>query len=192
MKSVLGGLLILFNFAFLVITFGDWRGWAIAYVLDVPSLMPFIWVMAAIIIMTGDYKVYVKSVNAILSKKYTISNADKERAVQLYRLLSKAVLYTAFITFIIGLIMLLGQFEDISTLGPMITLSVIPPLYGAIINMVFIHPAIYILKNRENSEPAAVISEKLVVQKLLDLCYRKGISPEEIMEAEDISFGNKN
>ena len=160
--------------------------------IDVPSLLPFILIMAAVIFMTGEYKTYTKSVNAILSKNYKISYADKEKAIRLYRLLGKVVVYTTVLNFTIGLSMMLVQFESVDNLGPMISVALVSVVYGTIINLVFIYPAIHILKNRENSETARVISEKLVVDKLLELCYKKGISPEEILDAEDISLRGKN
>ena len=83
------------------------------------------------------------------------------------------------------------QLDDPRHIGSMLATSLLSVVYGLIINLVFIYPAIYILKHRENIEPVKVISEKLIVDKLLELCHKKGISPEEILEADDISFGNK-
>ena len=160
--------------------------------IDVPSLLPFILIMAAVIFMTGEYKTYTKSVNAILSKDYKISHADKEKAIRLYRLLGKTVVYTTVLNLTIGLGIMLGQFESVQFLGPMLSVAMVSVVYGTTINLVFIYPAIHILKNRENSETVRVISEKLVVDKLLELCYKKGITPEEILDAEDISLGGKN
>jgi hypothetical protein len=63
-------------------------------------------------------------------------------------------------------------------------------LYAAFLHIVLIYPSVYILKNRKTpEEKPVVISEKQVVSKLLELCYKQGISPEELLNAEEINFG---
>ena len=56
------------------------------------------------------------------------------------------------------------------------------------VNLVFTYPAIHIIESRYNQEEKRVISEKQVMDKLLELCYKKGVSPEEIMDANEIKF----
>ena len=188
MRYVTGQAAIIIIFVVAVMIFGG-TGLAIVQVMDAPSLMPLGIVIAATVFMTGEYKTFTKSVNALLSKKYKISYEDLQRAIGLYKLLAKVIVYTTLISFVLGIIMMFGMLETPDLLGPMISVALVSVLYGLIANLVFIYPAIHILQNRENSETVKVISEKLVVDKLLELCYKKGISPEEILEADDISFG---
>jgi hypothetical protein len=51
-----------------------------------------------------------------------------------------------------------------------------------------IYPAIYLLEIRRNAEEKIVISEKQIIDKMLEMCYRQGITPEEILNAGEISF----
>ena len=191
MRYATGQAIIIFIIAVTVVVIGG-TGSAIIRVLDAPSLMPLGIVIAATIFMTGEYKTFTKSVNALLSKKYKISYEDLQRAIGLYRLLAKVVVYTTIISFILGLLVMFGGIREYEfslwLLGVMFSNALVSVIYGLIANLVFIHPAIHILKHRENSESVKVISEKLVVDKLLELCYKKGISPEEILEANDISL----
>ena len=195
MRYVTGQAIIIFIFVVTVIIIGG-TGLAIFEVIDTPSLMPLGIVIAATVYMTGETKTFIKSVNALLSKKYKISYTDLQRAIGLYRLLAKVVVYTTLISFVLGIIMMFGSIRDYEfslwLLGVMLSVALVSVFYGLIANLVFIYPAIHILQNRENSETINVISEKLVVYKLLELCYKKGISPEEILEADDISFGSKS
>ena len=188
MRYVTGQVVTIFIFVVTVIILGG-TGLAIAEVIDAPSLMPLIIVIAATVFMTGEYKTFTKSVNALLSKKYKISYEDLQKAIALYGLLAKVVVYTTLITFVLGFTLMVRTLYSPEYLGPMLSVALISVFYGLIANLVFIYPAIHILKHRENSESVKVISEKLVVDKLLELCYKKGISPEEILEADDISFG---
>jgi len=140
--------------------------------------------------MSGDFKIHIKATNALLSKKYVISAADKEKAIALYTLMSKVTIGTTIMLIAIGLVMMFGRLEDPNMLGPMVAVSLISLIYGAFINLMIL-PAIYILKNRPNLEPVSVlISEKQVIDKLLELCYKQGISPEEILDAKEIAFRN--
>ena len=190
MKYVMGGFAIFLVVLLTIAVLGEGFG-ALARFMDAPSLLPFILIISAIILMTGEYRTHVKAVNAIVSKKYKISYADKERAINLYRLLAKAVVYITLLQFIVGFVLMLGMHGDIYTLGPIVAVALVSVFYGVFINLVFIYPAIHILKHRENSEIAPIISEKLVVDKLLELCHKKGISPEEILNAEEINFKGK-
>ena len=191
MRYVTGQAVIIFIFIVTVIILGG-TGWALMEVIDAPSLMPLGIVIAATVFMTGETKTFTKSINALLSKKYKISYEDLQRAISLYKLLAKVVVYTTLITFVLGIILMFGSVRDYEfdlwLLWAMLSVALVSVFYGLVANLVFIYPAIHILKQRENSESVKVISEKLVVDKLLELCYKKGISPEEILEAEDISF----
>jgi len=197
MKYALGVVIFLFLMTFPAwwITGGGQMNAVIQFI-HMPSLMFFLFAITAVIIITGEYKTYIKAVNAVLSKKYKISNPDKEKAIRLFGLLLKTVNYTILVMTVTPIVLMLGNLDDPSMLGPMFSVSLLVPLYGFLINLIFIHPAIYILKSRLNTESPPVISEKQVVDKLLEMCYRQGISPEEVLNADEISFrtgtGGKN
>ena len=194
MRYVLGAASMIFVVCFTIAILGNSPRALLEFV-DMPSLLPLIMIVSATIFMTGEYRTHTRAVNAILSKKYKISNQDKEKAIMLYKLLAKVVVYTSLLITIIGFVQMIGMMDGelwAASWRAMLSVAVVPLVYGAIINLAFIYPAIHILHNRENSEVAAVISEKLVVDKMLELCYKKGITPEEILDADDISFGGRN
>jgi len=167
---------------------GGWGFWVIAFFLDMPTLISILFVNFAVILVTGQFKILIRGKNAILSKKYVISHEDKEKAIGLFRLLSKVTTGAAIMFTLISLNLMLGQLDDISTIGPMISIAMLSIIYGVVLNVIFFLPAIYILEHRQNPDEKIVISEKLVVNKLLELCYKQGISPEEILEADEIHF----
>jgi len=193
MRYALGVLLIPVSFAAvfagLILVFSDWHTHSILYFFDMPTLVPFIFVISTIIFMSGEFKVKVRAANALFSKNYVISARDKEKAIRLFKLLARAVIYVTVITTMISLSLMLMRLEDPSTIGPYLSLSMLSIIYGALINLALIYPAIHILENRPDPEPiSVVISEKQVIDKLLELCYKQGVPPEEILEAKEISF----
>jgi flagellar motor component MotA len=137
---------------------------------------------------TGNFKTYIMGVNALLSKKYHISAADKERAIRYFKMMSRTVMYASGMATIMMILFILLTLDDPSTLGPKIALSLSAVFYGFLINGVFTYPAVHILESRYNQEEKRVVSEKQVMDKLLELCYKQGISPEEIMDAREIYF----
>ena len=167
---------------------GDLSLQGITWVIDMPSLMTIVLAQWAVILITGEGKTFIKSLNALFSKKYVISNQDRLKAVELNILLSKVTVYAALFAFTTGLVFMLGMLGDPSVLGPIISVSLISLVYGALINIIFVLPAIYILKHRKNPDDNAAITEKQVVDKLLELCHKQGLSPEEIMEADEINL----
>ena len=187
MRYVLGVAIMFAGFAFLMLITGG----SISQVVDfvhMPSLMPFVITLTSVIMATNSRKVFIVSINAMLSKNYAISAADKEKSIRLYKMLGKTVTYTAIMTVMMGTMFMLMQLDDPSHLGPMISISLTSAFYGAFINLAFIYPAIYILETRYNAEEKRVISEKQVMDKLMELCYKQGITPEEILEATEINF----
>ncbi|MCL2216970.1 MAG: hypothetical protein FWB91_08135 [Defluviitaleaceae bacterium] len=189
MRRIVGIALTLLSLILFALIITDWIGADFAWFIDAATFLPFILMMASLIFLTGEFKIFVKAENAMLSKAYVLSAADKERAIELYKLLSKAVICTAVILTMMGVIAMLGQLESPDALGPMLSISLLSLLYGAAINLIAIYPAIHILKNRPDPEPVSiVISEKQIIDKLLELCYKQGISPEDIIAANEISF----
>jgi len=172
---------------------------SVVLAINMPAIAAFMVVTVAIIIMRGEFKVFIAAVNALLSKKYVISATDQEKAIKLFKLLSKSMTGTAVLCVACGFI-LMFSYTNWETM-PFITLSqlsfgfgitLIAVFYGAFINLVFYNPAISMLESRHNAEVKTVISEKQVIDKLLELSYKQGITPEEILEANEIAFRKKH
>ncbi|MCL2388042.1 MAG: hypothetical protein FWC89_10920 [Defluviitaleaceae bacterium] len=161
----------------------------IIWLIHAPAMMGYLLVLVAVLVVTGEFKIFVKSVNALLSKKYNISSEEIERGIKLFEVMKKSVIL-AGVFFTAGATMsMLRDLQDFHALGPMIAILLILVLYAAMINLVFILPAIYILKARQAAEAKLIsINEKEVVSKLLELCYKHDISPEEILNASEVTF----
>ena len=188
MKFLLGKLLFLFTIIMGILIASGFDTWLVMNFLDLPTLAWFAFIMTAVVVATGEARTFVAAVNALLSKKYVMSAQDKERALRLFRLLGKTVLAAAVMLTAVGVTFMLYQLADPAALGPFLAISLLSVVYGVGINMVFIYPAINILETRYNTEERTVISERQVIDKLLELCYRQGVAPEDIINANEIAF----
>jgi len=183
------GILVFLVFLFLLIALASGFNVGVALMLfDLATAIFFKAAVAAVIISTGGLKVFVMAINAILSKSYKISSADREKAVRLFKLIRKTIIYTAVLHTIIGVLLSMMQLSDIHAFMANLAISFLSIFYGALANMLLVNPAISILESRENVDEKIVISEKQVIDKMLELCYKQGVSPEEILNASEISF----
>jgi len=194
MRYIIGILVFLLTIILVITMLG---GHVLDY-LNLPTIVMFVLTYAAVIVMKGGFKTFVIAVNALLSKNYSISAADKEKAIRLFRLLAKSTIYAAILYTMICLFnMLIGvdwHYEGAElkrALAGNTAAGFLPMFYGLIANLVFINPAIDMLESRHNVDVKTVISEKQVMDKLLELCYKQGVSPEEILDASEISFRKK-
>ncbi|MCL1877529.1 MAG: hypothetical protein FWF80_01590 [Defluviitaleaceae bacterium] len=159
-----------------------------AWFIHAPTMFVYALVVSAVILITGEFKTKIRVANALFSKKYKISDEDTERGIRLLELLKISVIYTAVFFTIASTIVMMADLDNYDMLGPMIAIMLLIPMYAAMINLVLIIPAIHILKTRRNEEKAAHINERQVTNKLLELCYKQGITPEEILGAKEINF----
>jgi flagellar motor component MotA len=187
-RFALGKAFFVVGFLFAILVSNDFQAWGIREFLDAPTLIWFLLVLAGVITITGEFKTFVAAINALLSRKYVISAHTQERAVRLFRLMGKSVVYAIVVNITIMVALMLLQLDAPSALGPMISVALISVVYGGLFNLMLIYPAIYILELRRNADAVAFISEKQVIDKMLELCYKQGITPEEIVNASEIAF----
>lgn len=161
---------------------------AIAVLFDLPTTFAFIIAITSVIVATGSFKTFITAINALLSKKYSISAADKEKAVRLFQLIGKTVVYASVLFAVMGIMLMLRSLSDPYSIGPKVSIALCSLFQGTLINLILVYPAINVLETRYNVEERTVISEKQVIDKLLELCYRQGVSPEEILNAREIHF----
>ncbi|MCL2197853.1 MAG: hypothetical protein FWB80_02915, partial [Defluviitaleaceae bacterium] len=142
MRYVLG-IFILFPAALslMLIVYGNGNLGILTWFLDVGSLLQFILAIGAVILITGEFKTFSAALNVLFSKKYKISAENKEKAIRLFEMLPKVVNYCAVFYTMAGLILMLGDLDDINWLGPMLAIMLITPMYAAAINLVVILPA---------------------------------------------------
>jgi len=188
MKKAVGFLLVVGGFIFITLITVDWHGDMFVVIIDAPALLWKGFAISGVLLMTGEGKTFIAAVNAVLSRKYVLPEVMRIRAIRLFKMMIKVVWGSAVVAIMMTVMLILVQLENPAALGPMLSVSLSSALYAALINLVFFHPAIIILENRRNEAEKIVISEKQVIDKLLELCYRQGITPEEIMNAEEIGF----
>jgi flagellar motor component MotA len=160
----------------------------VAILINFPTIFILVWAAGGVTLATGNIRTYITAVNALISKKYFISAADKEKAIRYLKLMARTMIYTSVLITLLSLLMLLLTLNDPFTLGPKAAVALTSLFYGILVNLIFVYPAIYVLESRYNHEEKRVISEKQVMDKLLELCYKQGITPEEIMDAGEIHF----
>jgi flagellar motor component MotA len=156
--------------------------------LNLESIFAFVIISVGVTLSTNNFKTYFITTNALLSNKYYISASDKEKSIQYLKLMGRVIMYTGILITAMSLLMMLLTIDDPLTIGPKLAVSLVSLFYSVLVNMVFILPAIHVLEKRYNQEEKRVISEKQVMDKLLELCYKQGITPEDIMDATEIRF----
>jgi hypothetical protein len=168
----------------------NWDISDVFWLISAPTLVFFMFVMAAAIVYKQGFKTFIAAMNALLSKKYHISAVDKEKAINLLKFMSKSVTVAMFLHMTTIILLTLVRSDDLMwfEFGQNLSMNLLSVIYGLTINLVGIYPAINILETRYNLEEKRVISEKQVIDKLLELCYKQGISPDEIIDADEISF----
>ena len=194
MRYIIGVLVLLTTMCLTIILLGG----TITNYLNLPTLFLLLLVIAAVIIMKGGFKTFITAINAVFSKKYNISSIEKEKAVRMFKLLSKSVIYGMVLLTMISVVnMMMGLdfslFETnsllfINVVFANIAAALISVFYGLLLNLAFFNPIVSILESRQNADVKTVISEKQVMDKLLELCYKQGVSPEDILGASEISF----
>ncbi|MCL2187801.1 MAG: hypothetical protein FWC16_02070 [Defluviitaleaceae bacterium] len=188
MKRLMGYVVIFFGFFVLMAISANWQTWWLGQFLDAPSIIWLVFAIVGVILITGENKTFIVAINAIINKRYVLPEQTRDKAIRLFRMISKAVYGSAVIAVASSIVIMLLTLDDPSALGPMLSVSLLSAVYAAFINFVFFHPAIYLLENRRNAEQKILINERQVIDKMLELCYRQGITPEEIINAEEISF----
>ncbi len=183
---IIGFLLSLLGLAITVYVAADGDMYSISHIFDFWNLMPFVLAYAGVIVGTGSFKAFVMGVNAAISKKYRITDAQRDDAVELFRLLGRMTAYVSAAVVFIGLTMLLTNLNDPGSMGVRTGVILIAFLYGAAIQMLFIQPTIYMLTKRQTEEPAraARIKDKEALNKLAQLCFEKGITLDVDVQPE--------
>lgn len=130
--------------------------------INLPTIILLLLLMLAVVVMKGGLKPVITATNALISKKYHITDAEKDRSISLFLLLKKTVKYGSVSIFLISLMnMLLGLswsdpgLNTRSLSGAMAVnfqAALLSIVYGIIIIMVFLNPAIALLKERVNIE----------------------------------------
>jgi len=189
MRTLIFLLLLFIGMAFAIIGSNG----VIGHFINLPSLFGHLIILASVIVATSSFKTFIMGINGAFSKKYIMTKEQCDKTMQLFNLLQKTIIYSCIVQFFIGFVIVLNHLGDVSSWGPSIAMTLIAPIYGALINIAFIQPAIYILSHKHESEPSHIarIKDKEALDKLMQLCFEKGLTHEDIMDADEITLRKK-
>lgn len=193
MQRRIGFLVLVFGVVFSMMLISHYVVNDVLVFINTPTLVYFILIILGTVLTTSGFKGFVISVNGVLSRKYQMTDEDRDKGIELFTMLTKTVTQGGVALIFISLCLMLLRFDDLSALGPSMAVAFNSVLYASLINMLLLNPAIYILKHRAEAEPArtARVKDKAAADKLLQLCFEKGLTFEEIMQAEEISLRGK-
>ena len=168
-------------------------GMEIGLIIDESVLLAYVAVLAGIITATGSFKTFISGINGVVSKKYRMTEELRDKALSLFKLLKKSTIHATVLITVLGLLATLYRMEDISKLGSAVAVALLSILYGAFINLALLNPAIYILCQKQEDDATSRVAkiknrDKEAVEKLLQLCFEKGLTHDDIMAAEDITL----
>lgn len=194
MRRKVGFLLCLSAMWLMVVSGSDWQLGNVSLFLNLPTLIYNCMILTGVILYTSGFKTFIAGLNGVFSKNYHMTDELRAEATDLFILLRKTVTLAGVALTCISLCLLLLYLDDPSAIGPNVAVALLALLYAAFINMALINPILYLLQHRKDAEPAKVarIKEKAAVDKLLQLCFEKGITLEEVMESDEIELRKKN
>ncbi|MDR1571005.1 MAG: hypothetical protein LBS32_00605 [Clostridiales Family XIII bacterium] len=146
--------------------------------------------VVGVLAITSGFGLFVRCLNAAVFRKYWISAEDREKGAELFGLLAKIVPLAAILAALLRVVANFAYFtSDIELLGHVaeataagLAWAIIPPLF------VFL-PVAYALKHRPEAGAMSVKTyPRELGDRLLDLCYQKGLSAEDIERATDIDL----
>ncbi|MDR2088119.1 MAG: MotA/TolQ/ExbB proton channel family protein [Clostridiales Family XIII bacterium] len=159
--------------------------------LNPAALFAVLFLVISTLIATSNFKLFLRGVNAVLSRKYFLPEADRQKAAELFRLLSKVSIIAGVFGILVGAIAMLGNMSDMEAMGHALVAALIAPLNGIIAALAIFEPAAFILRNRDETDvvsKAVKVYPKALGDKLLELCYQSGLSAEEIEKATEIEL----
>ena len=125
----------------------------LALFLDAPSFAGFALLVLAIFVFTREVFNTAPSVKAAFSDEKDLSEQNLQDALHFFKLLSKTVIYSAFIIFFIGLYGGLHMLDNIDHLFAVIAISLLPVGYAAVFNLIFTNTAIHSLQKKLSKLP---------------------------------------
>ncbi|GHU88434.1 hypothetical protein FACS1894202_04500 [Clostridia bacterium] len=151
------------------------------------AIITIILAVTAVIAATGSFRSFVMGLNAAASKRYVISGEDKQKAEDLFRLLTRVTIYTTTITLVISAASILVDLSDVEKIGHGITSALAAIIIGAFFALAVFEPLAFILKHRAPA-PENTKYPRELADKLLEMCLQNGITPEDIKNATDIEL----
>ena len=123
---------------------------SIVYFLDIPSLIGPLIVAVAMILITGEYEASIAGLKALISKKYQITEANRVKAIKLYRLMRNAVWCGAALFFVISLINIMDDVQNWELFMRNLAVAGLSVFYAVLINLILINPVIGVLEMKDS------------------------------------------
>jgi len=125
---------------------------AVAPFADAPTVMGFGIVISAVIVATGQANTFVSGIKAAFSKRHNLSEDERIRAIGMFKLLRKTVVYAAILFSSMTMVFILGNLQDWDTFAANTALAMLSVYYAALINIILINPVISILERRNEQK----------------------------------------
>jgi flagellar motor component MotA len=167
------------------------KGVALTNLSNPAALFVVLLPLVSTLLATSGFKLFVRGLNAAISRKYHLPDEERAAAADLFRLLSKVAIAAAVFGVFLGLISMLGHMGDVERFGHALAAALVSPLYGIAAALVICEPVAYILRHPPQSDaPAAAVKAypKALGDKLLALCHQNGLSAEDIERATGIEL----
>ena len=155
MRFFIGTLILLSLFTVLVF-FSDFNDIMSIFNREVILIVAYISFNAiGVLIQTSSFKIFFNSYKAIASEKYIFDEADLQKAINLFKLLSKTVKTMSVILFIIANMYVLWnmsyEYFVLATFSTGLVLNLRVLVYGILIPVVFFETTAYILKSKSST-----------------------------------------
>jgi len=146
MKFLLGAVAFLLWVGFMIFI----ESGSIAYFIDMPSLIGPLIAAVAMIVITGKHKAAIAGLRALISKKHQITEADRIKAIKLYKLMRRAIWCAAVLFFVVSLINIMSDVQNWELFMRNLAVAGLSVFYAVLINLILINPVIGILEMRDN------------------------------------------
>ena len=135
-RLVLLGELLLFLGIFLFnVLLGGWGVSAIAWFLDIPSILLIAIVLIPGLLIMGAWKDFTKAFSVGIKK---FSLLELKNIIEAVNAAQKLTIYGALFAIIISGVLLLGRLDDPSTIGPNLAVCFLSGLYAVIIEFLLL------------------------------------------------------
>jgi flagellar motor component MotA len=152
-------------------------------------ILTILFTLVSTVLATGNFKLFIRGCNAVLSRKYYMPDEERRQAAELFHLLSKVTVAASVFVMFTGLIAMLGHMSDTELFGHAIAAALTAPLFAAAVPVALFEPAVFVLRHRSDAPERVMKSyPKALGDKLLELCYQNGLNAEDIENATGIEL----
>ena len=132
-------------FYFFIIITTILLGSDLRYFIDLPSFIFILLSNIAVLITTNTIKDFSYGIKLLVMKNTEVDSSRIRESIELFSLLNKASLVISIVGVLIGLINMGGNLDEPSSLGAYMAVSLLVPLYSAMLNIIIIKPVRFML-----------------------------------------------